>query len=108
MTKKRQAELLHETNEIAYRSLRNGGMTDKDSARIREIRIERGLLPESIFIQTSTGILIIDSAEELEKTKLENILKITRYCPICKHTTKHSFDGKSTSVCLSKKHKEKK
>jgi len=31
-------------------------------------------------------------------------MKITRYCPICKHTTKHEYDGKGTFTCLSRTH----
>lgn len=35
-------------------------------------------------------------------------MKITRYCKICKHTTKHEYDeGKGTFTCLSKKHTKK-
>lgn len=29
-------------------------------------------------------------------------IRVTRYCPFCKHTTKHSYDGE-TFTCLAKK-----
>ncbi len=74
MTKNRQRELLSERNEIGYRSLASGIMSMKDTARLREIRIEMGLLPESVMIQTLNGILVIDTEEELIAYQKSNTL----------------------------------